>query len=373
MIPYGSNGKMKGAWIVTELITRRLIGVPEDGLAYDGRKHSVTRLEFSETVRDFADIRAVFSECAEQFLHFFSYLEQDVSLRLPAGTVPSGIFGRTEEDFTGGCFTGLFAAGLLKLTENDNGMTLISENTAFEPYLEALGRRIVSFSGDDDDAVQIGISVAYEDAESDREAEETDEGGADDTLAVSYAAEPADRQMAYLCGLSAEEIDRLVGTTETDDRIGHIRSNVRSTLCTLKQMMDDIDDEGSAKRSGLEHYTPGFEEHRLLKKEGYTVRIPDEFTLTENTDGCEFILWLPNIDNPDEWEASLFSLCPEGKTAERQSEARICLEKAEGNAAYYVWLNTESGSFRFRISTPADEKEIVRIAEELFTEEESNV
>ena len=305
MIPHGTNGKLKGSWIVSELIGKKYISVPEDGLSFDGQRHRIGKVDFSEEVRKVPEIAQSFRECAEEFLRFHSFMEADSSLFVPAEQLGAALSERLyNEPLTGMSLLRLFAGNGLSLQEKEDFTELSVSAQIYdslpdpEAYFYEAFSRICAYSGEDPELLYGGVTVG--------ERFRTEALGND--LSVTFGEEKDPETLEEMLFCSEAELNA-GGKTEREI---NIENNVRSTLSTLKQMMDDIDGGGEEHRNDLTSYTITFGENRQYRGDGYTVRIPDGFRLQEGAEDREFILWLPNRENPDEWEASLFMLYPDG-------------------------------------------------------------
>ena len=289
MISYGRNGRVSGVYLASRILSEKLICPDEEDLTFQDGRYSLRGLQFAAELRSDHEIMDDFRNIARNVLYLFSFCEEQPYLRVPLEQISDELLMETAgHDITGMRLLMFFVKGLIRIIDRPGETVLEAEWIVLSgiPEAEELLRNLVRvlylFSGD---TAPSRILIR-----------EKPEIGTEDLgreLSVSY-------------DLSAQLVS---------EREQNIEKNVRSTLSALQKLMQDSDDISLDYRMDDSKFALRFEEGQRLSWGNYSVAVPDGFRTGEYKDGSSFVMWLPNKENPDEWEASLFSVRP-GETKE---------------------------------------------------------
>lgn len=308
-----SSHEEYGLWIVTRVMQKKYITLKENGLSFDGQKHDVTGVRFAPELKNDPEILETLRETARGYLKLYYFLEEDPALRFDSVEYTAE---ENDPPVTGMTLLSLFETGQLRLKENREGDWILIYDSGYTekfPEPEKVVRRvfedIVRFGGADpeqyaltlmtrggfrteDLSDDLSVTSCYEDEEWYSEWEEdtpeinlkeTDEG----ELSVSFSdGEKTERELI-------------------------VEKNMEDTLKRLSRMISDIDEGAGESGAGSSGYTLTYNDHGTVEGSRLTAAVPDGFRAETDTEDLLLILWLPNPDNPEIWEASGFALTAE--------------------------------------------------------------
>lgn len=286
MISYSANGRISGLWIAQRILSENLIGPGEGDLFFDGKRHGLKSLRFSEELRGDLEIMSDFRTIARNVLYLFYFAEEQSYLRVPLERQTEELREISGgEPLTGMSLLSLFCRGFLRVSAGREETVLYADRLLLSDLPDAGGllgnlvRMLGMYSGE---AGTRSIRIRPM-------------GGADteflaDGLSVSYGPEDE--------GAAVFSIDEDTA----------MNRQVRQTLTTLRQMMLDIDETIEDYREDGSRFALSFTEGRRYDAGFYSIAVPDGFSTGRDSDGESLVMWLPNPENPEEWEASLFCL-----------------------------------------------------------------
>ncbi|MBR6322638.1 MAG: hypothetical protein IKR59_07195 [Lachnospiraceae bacterium] len=323
MISYSTNGRISGTWIAQRILSENLIGPGKGDLVFDGKRHGLKGLQFSEELKSDLEIMSDFRTIAHNVLYLFYFAEEQPYLRVPLERQTEELRAVSgNEPLTGMSLLSLFCRGLLRIgvgleeTVLYADRLLLSELPDAPGLLSNLVRTLNMYSGEAG-TERIRIRPM---------------GGIDtellsDGLSISYVPE-----------------EESTASFSLDENTAMYRQ-VRETLTTLRQMMQDIDETIEDYREDGSRFSLSFEEGRRYDAGLYSIAVPDGFSTGCDADDTGLVMWLPNPENPDEWEASLFCLRALKVTEEASSET-VTRE------------NTDGGILRIETAVPVGEKTV---------------
>ena len=324
---YGKNGRIRGELIAGRLIGEGLLRFSGSDLTEKDGRNEIGSLSFGGNIFSDPEFSAVPEKAMEDFLFLFYYAEENPRLRLPLPSMTRTLRSYTDGHALSGMrLLRLFSDGSFTLSGRDGSIVLTvpqefpSEDRDLQEILRELVRTIYRFSGDE---------------------------GEIRTVRIEQRKEPAD------------------GTAVP------VREDVRGTLITLHEMMDELD--RNFEKTGQDG-----ERFRILFRKGceknfgrYRVSVPDGFTIREQADGRDFVLYYPNPENPEEWEASAFVLMPEDFLPGEAVSEPLIEEHYEDSACWFgAAVPVSGGVMRFRIyaaaAGAANHEDAYRAAEALI-------
>lgn len=317
-----------GLWIVTRVMQKKYITLKENGLSFDGKKHGVKGVRFSQELKQDPEIVSNLKEISRGYLRLYYFLEEDGGLSVSAekaenpesaAAAESDIDGEnTPEPLTGMSFLSLFEQDLLFLNKTGEKAYTLVYDSAFagtlpdpETTLTRVFEDIVRFAEDDPAAYELTLESAN--------------GFRTEDLSDDLSVTSCFDEEAYM-DLNWEDIPAEIDlNTESDDdglliafeenekteRELIVEKNMEDTLKRLSRMISDIDEGAGEVRSDSSRYTLTFNDHETAACSLFTAEIPDGFRAETDIEDLHMILWLPNPDNPEEWEASVAVLTAE--------------------------------------------------------------
>ncbi len=287
MISYAANGRISGVWMVRRMLSEKLIYASDADLQFRNGRHYLSGLQFSEDLRSDHEIMSDFRTIARNVLYLFYFAEEQRYLRVPAQKIaPEYRKERPTEPLTGIPLLMRFSTGEFRafFDEDETVLYASPEFLTSVPnaaeLLRDLVRTIYLYAGESGPQ-RILIRERRE---------------------ISTEMLASDLSISYLPSELAEE------TGLPDERDARLEENVASTLSRLQKMMQDIDDQSMDVESDFSRYELSFESGERFENDYYSIAVPDGFRTEKDLDGNDYVMWLPNPENPDEWEASLFSV-----------------------------------------------------------------
>ncbi len=83
-----------------------------------------------------------------------------------------------------------------------------------------------------------------------------------------------------------------------------LHPEVVSTLTELSNLMDDIGRKAEKAQNTWDGMEVSFNEGQIFPINGYQIPVPDGFRAGNGSDGVDAVLWRPNPEDPEGWEAS---------------------------------------------------------------------
>ena len=299
MISYAANGRISGVWIVRRLLSQKLIFPKEEDISYENGRHSLKGLQFSPEIRGDHEIMSDFRRIAHNVLYLYYFVEEQSYLKAPPSRMGEPLKTKLKgENLTGITLLGMLTEGTLRIFFDDDETVLYADRdflyslSGSQEILRDFVRTIYMYAGESGpDRILI------------REKAEVSTEQLSDDLFISYGQEePGDS----FYGLKEEEQVLTHGELKLD-------KNVASTLSALQKMMQDIDEASRDARDDSAKYDLSFTEDRRIDCRDCSVSVPDGFRFVQKDDE-DFVMWLPNPGNPEEWEASLFTVRLQKKT-----------------------------------------------------------
>ncbi len=300
MISYAANGRISGVWIVRRLLSQKLICAGERDITYDAGKRTIRGLQFSEELKSDLDIMEDFRTVARNVLTLYFFAEGQEYLRVPVADVaPSYHETLHFEDISGISLLQMVSDQHIRIWFDDEETEVYAERGFLMavPDAEELLRdfvRMIFLFGSETGPSRILV----------REKQEIDTRELSPDLTISYGPD------SLSMGGSGSELAYLY--IEDEDSPGDAESlvteEVESTLLRLHQMMQDIDDASDSANQDSSRFGLSFDEGKSILFGDSYAAVPDGFLVSVDLSGKECRMWLPNPENPEEWEASLFSV-----------------------------------------------------------------
>ena len=150
----------------------------------------------------------------------------------------------------------------------------------------------------------------------------------------------------------------------------NIPTGTRETLTELNEMFAAL--EGQSADTEEKTYQPfTYEKGQVIEGPGYRMLVPDDCVYRLQEEGHDFILWRPNEDNPEEWEAASLVLFPgDCLKKDREEEAHVLFLEEAKTAAVLFEMPLASAVQRFvlefRAYAPDKKEDYLRTAVRLF-------
>ncbi len=311
MIATAENGRISGVFIVRRLLSQKLIYAGEQDIVWKSHCHTLRGLQFSPDLKSDLEIMEDFRKIAKNVLYLYYFAEGQQYLRVPAAEISSPYREALHsEDITGITLLRMITDGAVRIFFDDEETVLYADPEFLSAVPEGaellrnLIRTICLFAGEtapkriliqektdiDTRELSSGLSISY---------------GAD-----SWDSEAPGADLAYLYMADEElPLDEAEMTKEQE-----------STLIMLGRMMQDLDDESDRPKKDSSRFALSFDQGKRLECMDYSIAVPDSFLVSADNSGAVSRMWLPNPENPEEWEASLFSLRIDRKTADSADE-----------------------------------------------------
>ena len=305
MISVRENGRISGPFIVRRLLSQRLIYAGPEDISWKAPRHTVRGLQFSPDLKSDLEILEDLRNAAKNVLYLYYFAEEQAYLNVPFGEAALP-FRETlhGEDITGITLLQMISDGRIRVHFDDEETELYAEPEFLSAVPEArellrnLIRTVYLFSGEP------GPKRILVREKADADTRELSSG-----LSISYGADSWDSDipgagLAYLY-MADEELP--------SDEPVQMTGEQESALQAFSQMMEELDEASRRTGENSARFELRFDERRSLEYGGCTVAVPDGFLISPEECGPSRIIWLPNQENPEEWEASLFCLRVERK------------------------------------------------------------
>ena len=315
MISRGRNDRIKGIWLIKNLIEPGFVTVPDEKYVWDGMRHHITDLRFSPEMRDEREILDSLPSLVEEYIRFYDYMEDNEKLRV-SETISAGT---VLQAFRDGC--------LMIRGDEDEGITIYGEQAYLDTlpdydwFLREFAYTMAAYSDEWNGRAEISVTVSVKETYKTEEIEES--------LSVTYGFDPELEELLSRTDLSEEELNLAANRLPESERPMPISAEVSETLSKLSEMMKDIDLNASAPLPE-ECYEIDFIDQEVCERPGYMMLVPDGFVLRENVDGHGFVMWRPNEENPEAYEASKIYVEEEAFTEVSGEDERKISERTEG-------------------------------------------
>lgn len=302
MIPHGVNGKISAFYLIQEILEKKLITFPENGLIVNEDHMEIRNVQFSAKIKENSELLPVFKEAVSDFLHLFQYVEADPELFVDPLDIPEELMEDLPcKRLSGMSWLLLFSKGLLhleKLSEKAYILyadELLLEKLRFaESYLKEL---FITASEYADEAMEVSVLIVP------KTGYKTER--LFDSLSVTYKVESGTEKKIYA--------ERSSEGKQYRESQYVLDKHVEKTLNTLSGMFSDLSLSKEEKALSVENLTLTYTGEEKVEIQGLSLEIPAGFRYKSGA--CperDFVMWLPNEENEEEPEASVFLLKAEG-------------------------------------------------------------
>lgn len=298
---YGRNGKISSRWMLTRLAGDGLLFFAPSNTVYRSGRHEITGLSFSAEVKRDAAICADLKTIVEEFMYFAYDVENTETLRTDIREIPGEAWRLLGyEDLTGLSYFRLLREKKICLSFPDEETVIVEADETlcglipdFFGRLEKFLHVCFAYSGDDCDFRMLVNRHEIRCTET-----------VTDDLRVTYLSED------YLDERFSPKGAGTAADAASEKELAP-RRQVTETLIGLRSMMDELSDRKTGLIESVLSKGLSYSAGRTALFGRYAAEIPDGFRYSLPEAERPFIMWLPNEDNPDEWEASVLSVYQE--------------------------------------------------------------
>ncbi|GEM_PF-5315493 len=328
--------KEYGLWIVTRVMQKKYITLRENGLSFDGKKHDVTGVRFSPELKNDAEIVSGLKEISRAYLRLYYFLEAMDELRFTGKDTG-------EKPVTGMTLLSLFEKGVLELRESGPRSWTMAYDRSFtemvpepETVLLTLFQGILRFSGEE----PADYRLTPETQSGFRTEALSDDLSVTSCFEDEYAFDLTEDESGIITDIYDDGLTVSFDPEEKTERELIVEKNMEDTLKRLSRMISDIDEGAGEVRSDESKYTLSFNDHMTAECSRFTALVPDGFRAETDAEDLYMILWLPNPDNPEEWEASVLVLTAESgeNTGDSDTEGEILHRTGNGGNLRFTCL-----------------------------------
>ena len=338
MIPRGKDGRVSGLYLAEALVGTGIAALSEDCFRKTEEGNELLKIPTleKEAIQD-PEIREALPELTESLVYLLYFAENDPALSFSlSGEDPA----ETKESWTGMRTFLLLREGRFSLKRGETEvLVFLSDEMKAEPgaedFAEAFVDCLLRFSREEK------LPLIFE-GEEEPEPELQEPAAPEPELPEPEAPEPSFQ----------------------------IPAGTRETLTELDEMFTVLE-EKSADAEEKSYQPFSYEKGQWIEGPGYRLPVPDDCACSLQEESHEFILWRPNEENPEEWEASPLVLIPGDRFPKNETDTERLFFLEDASYAVLLYekpLDTAVQRFvlEFRAYAPDKKEDYIRTAVRLF-------